>query len=650
VASVQGEDGAGGEAVGQDDERSISQADLLIGVSGDHTSGALDVVGFETYDIRMPGPNGSVARRQSRRRCRTSRRACAWRRDLKGFGRQASQHLSRARLSNVFPSELLTPQLAEEFEAFDQKRPQDFDGSDVSIVTARQAEPGEVPARVQVYRPDGRQARLPIGVECYDPATRVIDLEALVAWLGVDPSASSRSAKDGFGALVELRKRKIDMSVRLPDDPTIKLPLVEPGGFPGVQTTGWSLGLQPDWGPYVTFGLGRWTSDARVPEVVMRSAILRPPPLPEVGDTDAWPDTVEDWLADLDARLRANPQMTAAEYRAHYMGYDYDLEDFDDPLDPALEEALRIRNVPGAHPPPEPLPPARRPEGDAGEQVDVSSLPVMPIDNRVAILDRPDAMDLVVPFAGDPDAVRRAWEELVRAYRVANPYYERSGGIGGFTGWVIAGMVAALIALIFMALLLVGVFSDDGGTDDADPPAATAGADVGGSGQVGAVPLDEYADGVCEILAEEVQTGSEAFGAALDASQGAQPATAEEFDQLFADLETGARELAAGLTAAADRLDGSPPPDVAGGTGANQGAAATYREAAGTATAIADTVAGFDAANATPAETEAFAADVNVLIGELGVLGTEFESNPEIAEAVRQSQVCAEAEAAATGD
>jgi len=261
-------------------------------------------------------------------------------------------------------------------------------------------------------------------------------------------------------------------------------------------------------------------------------------------------------------------------------------------------------------------------------------------------------------------AVRRAFRKLIPEgaeirfevgrqpieLRQTDSEYEQSGCIAGFTGWVLAGTVAALIAFILLALLLVGVFSDDGGTDDADPPAATAGTDVGGSGQVGAVPLDEYADGVCEILAGEVQTGSGAFGAALDASRGAQPATAEEFAQLYADLETGARELAAGLTAAADRLDASRPPDVEGGTEANEGAAATYREAADTATAIADTVAGFDAANATPAETEAFAADVNVLIQELGVLGTEFESNPEIAEAVRQSQVCAEAEAAATGD
>jgi hypothetical protein len=45
-----------------------------------------------------------------------------------------------------------------------------------------------------------------------------------------------------------------------------------------------------------------------------------PRPRPAVGDTDAWPDSVDEWLEDIDARVRHNPATTAAMIRVMYGG------------------------------------------------------------------------------------------------------------------------------------------------------------------------------------------------------------------------------------------------------------------------------------------------------------------------------------------
>ena len=196
---------------------------------------------------------------------------------------------------------------------------------------------------------------------------------------------------------------------------------------------------------------------------------------PELGDTDAWPDTVDGWRAAIRHLRAQSPIVRAADVRMFFAGLnDQVLEhtqdgpvDQDgrpiegegetntpdggswdpatDPLDPALEEALRLERVPGALPPPdapEELPSRADPtEGEADENtIDVE------FDNTIAIVD---------DSAADREALR--WGCL--------------GQIARHWGLALAGLVV-LVIVSFVAFQVLG--GDGGETEDATDVGAEA--------------------------------------------------------------------------------------------------------------------------------------------------------------------------------
>jgi hypothetical protein len=510
-----------------------------------------------------------------------------------------------------------------------EPRRADHVGSDVIVVTAHRVSESDPPEpEVQIRGSDGRTTRVPVPERFVDDESLTLALTELFGWLAVDPRASDASRRDGLGALQELAPSA---------DTPIHVPLVRPGtSVGGLSSTRWMIGLDPEWGLYPGIALGGWAREEDVPDYLPLGGVEMPPATPRIGDTDAWPDTLDDWLVDLDARLRLDPNLTAPDFRAVYVGRRFGT---DEAQDPAMEEALRIREVPGALPPPEPLPPARPPTAGGAGAPDPGDLPEVRVDNRVAIVDRPDRDSLLVPFAGTPREVRELWNQ--RLGEAAS----RGGCASALWLWLVSGVVA-LGALVLVVVLVLGPWSSDDG-DGGDDGSAAATEDTGDAdasddaGTARVVDVERYAGWVCDTLAEEVRDVSDEFAAALAAAQGAQPQTAEEADDLFLGIEQGANDLAGGLTAAAADLADGPVPDVPGGEQANADAVETYRAAAATLRELAEVVAAYDPATADATDAQILAEEMNDRLAGLGALGTEFAGAPEVQAAIDAEPACA---------
>lgn len=242
---------------------------------------------------------------------------------------------------------------------------------------------------------DVRRALVPDHFVSQEPDR--VDLAALAAWLG------------------------------LPEDVASDLPPTASGErWQGEENGEWFIAEADDEGDPLWLGpFPGWKSQVTIP-------IPSPSPIPEgadaawigeaalafqhpeVGDTDAWPDDVDGWLAAIDAIAEGwRGTLRASDVRTIYGGLDDEILELTedgavgeeatdavddgrryippaeddsswDPatgsLDPALEEAVRIRGLPGALPPPEDpqtAPPSRG-AADIGEHED---LPVIPMDN-----------------------------------------------------------------------------------------------------------------------------------------------------------------------------------------------------------------------------------------------------------------------------
>jgi hypothetical protein len=587
--------------------------------------------------------------------------------------------------------------------------------ADVTLVVAQQT--GDAPVvELEITRSSGETHRVPVPERFVDLEYGAVRLTDLVAWLGVEPDESPDSMRDGYGGLLALaRKYFVPIGDKDPaKDATVTVVFARPEGpIKGSARQLWVFGLHPLWDPVTRIPLGPLPSGRGRRTATMASEVEKAPPLPDVGDTGAWPDTLEGWLAFVDGRTKVDEGVEAKELRAMFAGYAGDYDPETDPLDPALEEAMRIRGIPGALPPPEGLPDGVRVIGptrlrsqrpstessDTEDQPAPEDLPLVPFENTMFIYDR--GRDRAHPtFQPDPEAARKEWlatlEWLKREESISKPQPvlaglivpnpdpqldlepswtdgEEVGDVGdasfgaedvlpldqrdqdllnrGCLGWFVdhkglaAGAAGAFLLVLVVAVILFG--GDDSGSDSGSTRSDAAETQEGNDDDVGSVPVGAYADRVCVTLDENLTGPTTGFQAALQASTGAAPPTPEATKALYDNLEAGARALAAGLTATADEAAEWPIPDIDGGEAANQAAAGTYREAASVAAEIADTVAAYDPINATPAETEALGVQLNTLLSQLDVLGTEFADAPEVTAALEHSTVCAEIEGGA---
>jgi hypothetical protein len=519
---------------------------------------------------------------------------------------------------------------------------------------------------LEVTRTSGETHRVPVPEQFVDREWGVVRLTELVAWLGVEPDESPDSMRDGYAGLLALAHKyfiPIDEGDSR-EDATVSVMLVSPGERVGGQETRhWAFGLHPLWDPVSRIPLGLFPSGHGQRTATMASEVEKAPPLPEVGDTAAWPDTLAGWLTFVDGRVKVDRGIEAHEIRSMFSGYEGDYDPRTDPLDPALEEALRLRDIPGALPPPEGLPEGVRVIGPtrlrsarpvSGSEV----LPIVPFENTMFIYDRgrPGAPPMIVTH---PEIARREWELIASMdfdkgvedvpppgapiARPADPWAVppdtedgdaapdpeelARGCLAGLPKWVLA-LVGGVVAVIVVLLIARTFFGDD-----------DSGSETGGSGPAteqaaGVVPLGDYADQVCVTLDENLAGPSAGFQAAFEASSGAAPPTPEATQALYDDLGASATASAAGLTATAEQFADGPAPDVDGGADANQAAVDTWRAAAAVFTQIASVIAAYDPVNATPAETEALGVTLNELFPQLNVLGTEYDDAPEVANAV----------------
>ncbi len=231
----------------------------------------------------------------------------------------------------------------------------------------------EITLRIELF--DGPTRTLLVPERFIDDRGPSVDVRGLLDWLGLENDMPTPRIPLVHGA-----PAAVEDAAEGTEAPSDRWLLVRPGEYRGPRAEAMTLGTFP----------GEELAGATL------AGAITPPPTPSWDDPDSWPDTLEAWLEDLDARLQWDPRLTAADYRALYGGVDSQFnlgeagywDPKTDSVDPAMEEALRIREVPGAFPAPEALPDAAADQPAADTSDD--DLPLIPIDNRVAIEAEPE--------------------------------------------------------------------------------------------------------------------------------------------------------------------------------------------------------------------------------------------------------------------